>query len=130
MQASRTLAQTIPVTISQFGYGTQIFLYGQPQTYTATLTVPAGSPVPQGSLLFENQTTILSTAALATTGTTQGSSLVRPSGDVPALELLWQQRSPLPALLARAPATNLAYFNISQSAACLLRLVHHINAVQ
>ena len=80
VQASRSLAQTIPVTISNFGYGTQILLYGQPQTYTANLTVPAGSPVPQGSLLFENQTTILSTAALATTGTTQGSSLVRLQG--------------------------------------------------
>lgn len=76
VQASRSLA--IPVTISNFGYGSQVLLYGQTQTYTALLTVPAGSPVPQGNLQFQNASATIATASLAS-ATTTGSSLVRAS---------------------------------------------------
>lgn len=77
MQAGHGSA--IPVTITSVGYGTQVILYGQTQTYTATLTVPAGNPVPQGQLQFQNASTTISTAQLASTGTASnnGTTLVR-----------------------------------------------------
>lgn len=78
-QAQQISGQTYATAISQFGVGSQILVYGQPQTYTATITtvfVGGTAPPPTGSLLFQNASTTLATFNLAQ-GTTSGSQVVR-----------------------------------------------------
>ena len=68
-QATQCAAQ-IPVSITNTGVGKISLLYGQPQTYTATMTVPAGQPTPLGTLLFSNGTATLASTTLAPTSPT------------------------------------------------------------
>ncbi len=76
MQVQHMSAQTIPVTITQFSVGSQILLYGQPQTYKATLSVPANNALPTGTLNFLNASSTLTSFSLAQ-GTASGNTLVR-----------------------------------------------------
>lgn len=78
LQAGRAAAQTvISTSIPLFGFTpANIILYGQNQTYVATLSVPAGSALPQGSIQFLNGSALLTTAPLSI-GTTQGNNIVR-----------------------------------------------------
>ena len=72
-QATQCAAQ-IPVTISNIGVGSTSLLYGQAQTYTATLTVPAGQATPLGTLDFNNGSATLADTTMAPTSPT-GSSV-------------------------------------------------------
>ncbi len=66
----------INTTIPLFGFTpANIILYGQNQTYVATVSVPVGSSVAQGNIQFLNGSAVLTTAPLSI-GTTQGNNVV------------------------------------------------------
>jgi hypothetical protein len=63
------------VTITNFGIGSQLLVYGQQQSYSTTLSVASGSALPTGSVNFLNESSVLSSFALAQ-GTDSGSTVV------------------------------------------------------